>query len=307
MLWEGEVFLYIHWEKQAAVALHRPLGVSGDSRDFIAVKTSVLRCMVVEVLMRVGAYVKGEGSLDELREYQNAQQAAYNFEATRNFAHQSKRAAAAMGRQAMTPEDVNAVERCNLAKSIDLPEYPLFRSNRLAFNGLGRNSEAARPVDHFRIEKARVQISKAKVEADLVDVVKNVNKVFEGNETRLWKTLYQNLGEESPLALKLKTMRDKTILKNKGNRTKKLGADLETVEANCDEFLSLVAKAYTAGYDKFHFWAREKQVKSKEERSNPIQKEDLPVQFQDDDIVKGLSFTGIQSKFKKRVLKLNTS
>lgn len=129
-IFKNEFALYFHPQSKSWVILHTPFGMCGDSRVFINIDQTILRNLTLAVFLHVVNYLKGKPAPDMDSRWDNPLLGAFYFEMVYKGFGQAKRTAAAMHRDAITPEIVNAIHRYAGSKSNNNPEYPLCRRNR---------------------------------------------------------------------------------------------------------------------------------------------------------------------------------
>lgn len=222
-VWDEECILLTHAKVKKVIALHRPPGYAGDSRNKIAIWKSIKRCMLLEVLKRVASDRLVPEADREIKSFHaDFIFGSYVFEFMRNGVHHNKKVAAAALRDAVTPSSSMPLRDNGLAKTVSDPDYPITSGLRKKYNS---DNEVARPQFPLSIQRATIKLSMLMDARDPVQVAAAVTEaekiLCEDDPTKdtlryRWTQVLSRIDSESPLRQAIDDVRDASKV-NRGN------------------------------------------------------------------------------------------
>ena len=249
---DGQTIVFVLPGVVKTVIMHCPFGICGDCRVFIALWLVALRCIVLQSLIDVGHWSRGEPFDASHR----GLQALYNFCMTFQAYHFTRMHAAVTFIDALVRDQSKFACLLNkLAKTPDDRNYPISWSARRRYNNTTTVADTRREnvpniiqrglnilvsVDE-EFEDVKVKMAQNKrprqVYEPYLDAVRVVQALFLEDRKNLandrWKYLLPRIAAVSPeLAATIKSVRDTNVLTNLGNRTSLNGCGRYEVALN---------------------------------------------------------------------------
>ena len=308
--------LFLHKESHGIIIVHRPLGIAGDSRKFIALEAAIQRSLEAGVLQQISFRAQKLPCLPQERPKHDFVVAGACYEITNKGYHLNRRNSAAMFRNALT--DQNAIALCKVAGSNLSEETAITLNVRKKERGYFKTT-SDRFNDFAIINYARNMISKLKSKspAALNRLGEDLHELFQQNanastQSARWNYLFRAF-EKIPGSLECQEVLRMLEKQRKKNRANQGNAQATGLQQNMkdlyeEDWQRVLQNVISYDNPERAFWCMEQAASTEDEKYDRYN--GLPDEVDGLPVVRLLVYQSVRERLGKmnrtRVLQNNT-